>query len=161
MVIVVMGVAGSGKTTIGQKLAGALGCPFYDADDFHGADAKSKMNRGIALTDEDRQPWLGNLADEIKKWESKGGFSVLACSALKKSYRDLLSKAGLIRWVYLKGDKEVIRQRLAKRKDHFMNSGLLDSQFDTLEEPTESFVADISQEPGQIVEALVRQLREP
>ncbi len=160
MVIILMGVAGSGKSTIGEMVARALGAPFYDADDFHEPSAREKMKQGSALTDGDREPWLRRLADGIGKWNREGGITVLACSALKQKYRDQLSRSGPVQWVYLKGGKELIRQRLGQRKDHFMDPKLLDSQFDTLEEPKDAIVAEIASEPAKIVEGLLARLKE-
>src|ERR1039457_2137969 len=111
MVIVLMGVSGSGKTTVGKKAAEKLACPFFDADDFHSAENKAKMGRGLALTDEDRRPWLQTLSDEMKKWNKKNSFTILACSALKQKYRDLLSQDVPVRWVYLKGERSLIQRR--------------------------------------------------
>lgn len=160
MVIVVMGVAGSGKTTVGSLLAQTLAAPFYDADDFHEPGARDKMKRGSALTDEDRQPWLHKLSEEIRKWNKRDDITILACSALKQKYRDQLSRGGSVCWVYLKGEKELIRRRLVLREDHFMDSRLLDSQFDILEEPTDAIVVGIVSEPAKIVERLLSRLRE-
>lgn len=159
MVIVLMGVSGSGKSTIGPKLAAALGCPFYDGDDYHSREAKEKMGRGTALTDEDRAPWLRTLAGEMKKWEAKGPLSILACSALKQKYRAQLSQEVPVQWIHLKGDKALIRSRLEARQGHFAKD-LLESQFEALEEPKEAMVIDISADPGKIVDELVKKLRE-
>lgn len=159
MIIVLMGVSGSGKTTVGRKLAAALSCPFHDGDDYHSREAKEKMSRGVALADEDRAPWLQTLAGEMKKWEAKGPLSILACSALKQKYRDLLSQEAPVQWVHLKGDKALIRSRLEARQGHFAKD-LLDSQFEVLEEPKEAMVIDISPDSDKIVEALVKKLTE-
>src|SRR5450631_3205790 len=155
-----MGVSGAGKTMVGLKLAKSLGCPFYDSDDFHTEAAKEKMSRGIALTDEDRFPWLRRLANEMKSWERDNKQSLLACSALKQKYRDILAKDLPVRWVYLKGTPELIRQRLKERKSHFWNSQLLDSQFATLEEPAEAITLDINLDSDKMVGSLVPQLKE-
>ncbi len=160
MVIIIMGVSGSGKTTVGLKLGKELGCPFYDSDDFHTEAAKEKMSRGIALTDEDRFPWLRRLADAMKGWERENKQSVLACSALKQKYRDILEKDLPVRWIYLKGTPELIRQRLKERKSHFWNPQLLDSQFAALEEPAGAITLDINQDSDKMVGSLVRQLKE-
>jgi len=135
-VILVMGVSGSGKTTVGKLLAEQLGWQFRDADDFHCAANKEKMHAGEPLNDEDRQPWLETLAQNIAGWIRAGEHTVLACSALKKSYRATLTMDNKeILVVYLRADYEVIAARLAQRENHFMNKDLLKSQFSSLEEP--------------------------
>jgi len=135
MVVVVMGVSGSGKTTVGNALAKKLNVPFFDADDFHSEANVEKMKQGIALTDIDRQPWLESLAKHIKTWEANEG-AVLACSALKEDYRNMLSSTiKTVQWVYLSGSFDSIKQRMEQRQQHYMKSDLLQSQFDTLEIP--------------------------
>jgi gluconokinase len=135
-VILVMGVSGSGKTTVGKLLAEQLGWQFRDADDFHSAANKEKMHAAVPLTDEDRSPWLETLAQNIAGWIRTGENTVLACSALKQSYRATLTKDNKnILVVYLRADYESIAARLAHRANHFMNKDLLKSQFATLEEP--------------------------
>ncbi|SRR5579885_2224226 len=151
-VIVIMGVEGSGKTTIGQMLARALGWNFSDADEFHTPQAKAKMAAGAALTDDDRRPWLqalrGLIADRIKT----GPPTVLACSALKQSYRDALTvDRARMAFVYLKGGIELIRERLRMRTGHYAGLELLDSQFAALEEPQDALAVDISRTPDRIV----------
>jgi carbohydrate kinase (thermoresistant glucokinase family) len=155
MIIVLMGVSGCGKTTIGKQLSLALGCPFYDGDDFHSSGARLKMTNGVALTDEDRQLWLEELNRKMKKWNLQSHQTVLACSALKQKYRDLLSHETEVVWVYLKGDKALIKERLQQRQGHFASPNLLDSQFDSLEEPQKAIVLDISAKPERLVEALI------
>ncbi len=136
IIAVVMGVAGSGKSTIGRALADDIGADFLEGDKFHPAANIAKMSRGEPLTDEDRWPWLDRLADELARARSDGRSAVLASSALKRVYRDRLRRgAPDLRLVYLKGDKSVIGERLRARKNHFMPAGLLDSQFAALEEP--------------------------
>ena len=159
MVIILMGVTGSGKTTIGQKLAQALNCPFQDADDHHSVANREKMARGLALTEEDRRPWLETLAGKIREWNKERALTVLACSALKQSYRDLLSKGEVVRWVYLKGDRELVRKRLEGRQGHFADARLLESQFDLLEEPKNAVVVDIGGELDKIVLRLTQELK--
>jgi gluconokinase len=159
MILVLMGVAGSGKTTIGRGLAKALGCPFYDGDDFHLRANKEKMGRGVPLTDEDRMPWLQKLHAEMNVWEGKGPITVLACSALKQKYRDLLSQGNPVQWVYLKVNREVLHNRLERRKDHYAGQALLESQLETLEEPSDAWVMDVRQEPQVIIDALVEFLK--
>jgi gluconokinase len=154
-VVIVMGVEGSGKTTIGQMLAHALGWEFRDADEFHTAQAKSKMAAGIALTDEDRRPWLQSLRDLIADHLQSGLPMVLACSALKQWYRDILTvDPTRVMFVYLRADVDVIRARLRKRTGHFAGTTLLESQFETLEEPRDAITVDAAQPPQQIVAAI-------
>lgn len=156
MVYIIMGVSGCGKTTVGQRLADRLRIDFHDADDFHSEASKQKMASGIGLTDEDRQPWLARLADEISDWNQSNGGAVLACSALKQAYRDTLAlKRSGVRFVYLQGDRDLIAGRLASRSDHFFNADLLDSQFDTLEPPTDAIVVSIDQPVEQQVQQIV------
>jgi gluconokinase len=156
-----MGVSGSGKTVVGSELAARLGWPFEDADDFHPAANVDKMRRGVPLTDQDREPWLGSLCRAIRQWTADGRDVVLACSALRKSYRDALRAAvvdgGCMRVVYLKGRYEEIDRRLRLRGGHFMPESLLQSQFDTLEEPdsAEALVVDISPPVGAIVDSIL------
>ena len=159
MIVILMGVTGSGKTTIGRQLAQTLGCPFYDGDDYHSQANKEKMASGIPLTDEDRMSWLQALHGEMKKWEERSSQTFLACSALKQKYRDLLSDRIPVRWIYLKGDIGVIRQRLQGRKDHFAGPNLLESQFEALEEPQKALLVDIEKEPDNIVKQLVEALK--
>jgi gluconokinase len=134
--LVVMGVSGSGKTTIASKLAERLHWPFEDGDKFHPKSNVAKMSAGQPLTDEDRWPWLNAIADEIERICKAGEHAVIACSALKRTYRDVLMRGrNDVRLVYLSGTQELIARRLALRKNHFMPPGLLESQFKTLEVP--------------------------
>lgn len=135
--IIVMGVSGSGKTTVGEGIAEKLGIPFIDGDSLHPAANVEKMRAGIPLTDEDRMPWLHRIGEELEKGRREGHATVIACSALKRSYRDLLKKydCGPV-FVYLHGSREVIAERMSHRKGHYMPTSLLDSQLATLEEPT-------------------------
>ena len=155
MIVIVMGVTGAGKTTIGRMLATALGWEFHDGDDLHTEASKLKMHRGIALDDADRAPWLSAIRKLILSMLSEGRDGVIACSALKQSYRDeIVVDPNLVKVVYLKGSKEVIAERLRSRGGHFMNPALLQSQFDTLEEPGDAIVVDISVAPQAIVNAI-------
>lgn len=155
MVIVVMGVSGSGKTTIGKLLAEKLNLPFFDADDFHPPENVETMKKGKPLSDNDRKPWLENLAHEIKEWNSKKG-AILACSALKKCYRQrLTSKSKDVQYVYLKGDMDTIFKRMKSRDDHFMPPELLNSQFEVLEEPFRAITVYINKPPEAIVREIV------
>ena len=157
MIIILMGVSGSGKTTIGQQLAEALGWPFYDGDQFHPQANIATMQQGIPLADEDRWPWLQALRAQMVTWIHQGVSAVLACSALKQVYRDyLLIDEAEVKLVYLKGDYDLIRERLAQRHGHFMPPELLASQFAALEEPARGVVVDIAPPPETIV-ALIRQ----
>ena len=138
-ITIIMGASGSGKSTVGRALADALGCPFYDGDDFHPPQNVAKMAAGTPLTDADRGPWLARLAELIRGHLERDEPAVLACSALKRAYRDVLrvdpAHARRIRFVYLQGDFDTLRQRMAARPDHFMRPEMLRSQFTALEEP--------------------------
>ena len=159
MIVIVMGVSGSGKTTIGKLLSKTLHIPFYDADDFHPQENISKMSSGIPLNDSDRLPWLKELSNQIKLWNTKDG-GVLACSALKTSYRDILNANDIpITWVYLEGSFELIKSRLEKREHHYMDGSLLKSQFDDLEKPKQAITISIDQKPEEIVKTIVQRLR--
>lgn len=164
MVVVLMGVSGSGKTSVGQALAGRLRWRFEDADDWHPAANVEKMRNGIALTEADRTPWIEALADAIAGWVAGGRDVVLACSALRRWYRDALrsgaSDPGSVRFVYLKGTQETIDGRLRARTTHFMPESLLPSQFATLEEPdaTEALAIDISRSVDVILDEIVAEL---
>src|SRR6266481_9421835 len=143
MVVIVMGVTGAGKTTVGRALAGELGWEFHDGDELHSEMAKRKMHLGIALDDADRAPWLSALRKLIRLMVSEERNGVVACSALKQSYRDeLVVDPKLVKVVYLKGSKEMIAERLSHRSGHFMNPDLLQSQFNTLEEPRDAIIVD-------------------
>ena len=159
MVIILMGVTASGKTTVGRMLAAELAYRFYDADDFHPRANIDKMRRGVALEDADRRPWLEALSDLVRRSLAGHTDAVLACSALKQSYRRSLLIDPQVRLVYLKADHDLIRQRLRRRQGHFMNPDLLASQFATLEEPREALWVDASLEPPEIVAAVRRQLQ--
>jgi gluconokinase len=151
MIILVMGVSGSGKTTIGQLLAESLNWEFSDADSFHSPANIEKMQHGIPLSDADRIPWLQSLQAAIKDWLQADKNVVLACSALKASYRQMLIIDHRVQLVYLKGDFNLIQRRLKTRQNHFMGEKLLHSQFDTLEEPDNAICVDISEPPEVIV----------
>jgi gluconokinase len=157
MIIILMGVSGSGKTTIGERLARALGWPFYDGDQFHPPANVAKMQQGLPLTDEDRWPWLHALRAHIETWVQQGMSAVLACSALKQAYREhLVIDEAEVKLVYLKGDYDLIQERLAQRRGHFMPPGLLASQFAALEEPEWGVIVDVVHPPETIV-ALIRE----
>ncbi|MEH1792707.1 gluconokinase [Nostoc sp.] len=161
MIIIIMGVSGSGKTTIGKLLADSLAWQFSDADAFHSAENVEKMRCGIALSEADRIPWLQDLQTAIKHWLQENKNVVLACSALKDSYRQFLVldsdrsaniKDERIKLVYLKGSYELIQIRLQERSNHYMGAKLLNSQFETLEEPLNTISMDVAQPPQIIVQ---------
>ena len=159
MIIVMMGVAGSGKTTIGQLLASKLGWPFFEGDDFHSPANVEKMAQGTPLTDEDREGWLTAIAEQIRQLESESRSGVIACSALKDSYRKKLSSAAKnVKFVFLRGDYDSIRERLEARAGHYMKSTLLQSQFDILEQPENSLDIDIRNSPEKIVDTIIHTL---
>jgi gluconokinase len=143
VIVVLMGVSGSGKTAVGQALAADLGWPFFDADDYHPAANVAKMAAGTPLTDADRWPWLDRLAAEMAAVSARGGSAVFACSALKQAYRDRFRGAGEVRFVHLAGDHDTIAARLAARSHRYMPPSLLASQFATLEAPTDATVVDV------------------
>lgn len=157
MIVIVMGVAGSGKTTVGQALAEALGATFLDADDFHPPANIEKMAQGIPLTDADRQPWLDAIHAALFACDRRGQPTVLACSALKADYRSRLSagRTDAIRWVYLNVDRETLLARMTGRTTHFMPPALLDSQLQTLEEPADAITVDAKQPVADIVASVV------
>jgi carbohydrate kinase (thermoresistant glucokinase family) len=159
---VIMGVAGSGKTTIGAGFARALDIPFIEGDDLHPRANVERMARGIPLTDEDRRPWLESIAERLREAFRAGDGVVVTCSALKRRYRDLLRSHGAAdtRFVYLSGSREVIAGRLSGRRGHFMPAALLDSQFAALEEPApdeHAWVCDVREPPDAIVARLLQQ----
>jgi gluconokinase len=162
-VIVVMGVASSGKTSLGERLAERLGWPFRDADSFHPPANVAKMSGGIPLTDEDRKPWLAAIAAWIDELRATGGNGIVTCSALKRAYRDVIVGGRPdVALVYLKGSRELIGQRMAARQHHFMPPALLDSQFATLEEPgadENPLVVQVEASKDAIVEQVVSELR--
>lgn len=156
--VIVMGVAGCGKSTVGMLLADRLGVPFADADDFHSEDNKRKMASGIGLSDSDRQPWLEELAKLLAGWKETGSGGVLACSALKEKYRDALRSSGTSPlFVYLEIEKEVARARLAERSEHYMKPVMVDSQFATLEVPhgKDALAISAMNSPAQIVSHII------
>jgi gluconokinase len=156
MVLIVMGVAGSGKTTVGELLAGKLGWDFYDADRFHPKENIEKMSRGIPLTDEDRLPWLSLVRDFIAGLNAP---AVIACSALKAAYRDVLKESGRdIRFVYLAGGAELVRERIEGRKGHFAGARILENQFEALEEPEDALREDIRMDPESIANDIIDKL---
>jgi gluconokinase len=159
MIVIVMGVTGSGKTTVGQMLAKRIGSEYADADDFHSAANKDKMHRGIPLTDADRMPWLASIHDYLAKEDGERRSVVLGCSALKQTYRAILFDGLSVQLVYLKGTYEVIDEHLRARKGHFADDKILAAQFADLEEPTDAIVVDVRLKPEQIVEEIYKQLK--
>jgi gluconokinase len=164
VIAVVMGVSGSGKTTVSALLSAALGCQFQEGDDLHPAENVEKMHGGTPLTDGDRMPWLHKIAEEIDGWRARGESGVLTCSALKRSYRDIIIGGRPdVTLVYLKGSHDLIRRRMAARHEHFMPVALLDSQFATLQEPTPDehpIIVDVGSRPAEIAAEIVHQLEE-
>ena len=155
-----MGVSGSGKTTIGRALADTLHWGFSDADDFHSPANVEKMKNGVPLTDADREPWLRSMKVAIEQWKRDEPGHVLACSALKASYREILGQNDPgVTFVYLHGGFDIICQRLKARKSHFFNPALLRSQFEALEPPKGALVVDVSKEPQEIVGVILRALK--
>lgn len=161
MILVVCGVSGSGKTTIGKMLARELKLSFYDADDFHSAENIEKMRQGQPLDDADRFPWLEKIAKAIPDWEQSGG-AVLACSALKEPYRSVIqgSHAERIRWITLDVPPAILRERLGSRQGHFFDQQLLDSQLRDFEKPGYGITVDAQELPSTLVAQICRRLDE-
>ena len=159
MIIVLMGVTGSGKSTVGKLLAQQLGWKFFDGDDFHSPANIEKMRRGMPLNDDDRRPWLEAIRESIRQMVERSENAVIACSALKHSYRQMLRIAGEVVFVYLKANIDIVRERLKNRTGHFMNPDLIQSQFDTLEESEQALRVDASLPPGEIVRRIRTQLQ--
>lgn len=162
MLIVLMGVAGSGKTTIGTLLGQRLGIPFFDGDDFHPPENRAKMAAGQPLTDDDRRPWLARINVHLRELERTDTGAIVACSALKQQYRDILAE-GLtsLRFVYLRGTPALIAERMRARQGHFMPPALLDSQFATLEEPRDATVVEVDAGPEEVVARIIGALSLP
>ena len=162
VIVVVMGVSGSGKSSVAALLAAALGCQFQEGDDLHPPENVEKMRGGTPLTDADRMPWLHKIAEDIDGWRARAECGVLTCSALKRSYRDIfIGDRRDVVLVYLKGSPDVIHRRMIARHDHFMPVALLDSQLATLEEPTpdeQPIIVSIEGKPADITHEVVRQL---
>jgi carbohydrate kinase (thermoresistant glucokinase family) len=163
-IVVVMGVSGSGKSTVAMLLAHTLGWAYQEGDDLHPPENVAKMSGGTPLTDEDRLPWLRSIAAVIDGWRAAGQCGVVTCSALKRAYRDiLLTDRTEVRLAYLRGSKDLIHDRMARRHEHFMPVALLDSQFATLEEPAEDehpIVLPIELPPHELMTMLIRRLAE-
>lgn len=160
MIVLLMGVAGTGKTTVGQALAQALGWSYHEADDFHSPAAKAKMGRGVPLDDDDRAPWLAAIRAAIDACAARGENAVFTCSALKEKYRHVLRDGRPeVRLVFLRGDRALLEQRLAARPGHYMKAGMLDSQLAILEPPADALTLDVDRPPGQLVAAILREVR--
>jgi len=162
MILIAMGVSGAGKTRIGELLAERLGCTFTDGDAFHSQSNKDKMHRGIALTDDDRWPWLRTIRAAIEEKQRAGETAVFTCSSLKRSYRDVLRGNDRdVCFVYLKGTYDLLHERIATRTGHFFDPSLLKSQLETLEEPgpDEAVEVSIDMTPEQIVDEALRKLK--
>ncbi len=161
MAIVLMGVTGTGKTTVGEALAARTGWPFADADDFHSAANRAKMRAGTPLTDEDRGPWLRSLHQQIAMWLRDGVNGILACSALKESYRNELTAGtapGSVRFIFLTGPASLIRERMAARHGHYMPESLLPSQLAALEPPRDAIEISIDQTVSAMVDQILSAL---
>lgn len=159
MILIVMGVSGCGKSTIGQMLADKFNCGFYDGDNFHPAENIAKMSQGIPLNDDDRAPWLRAIQQAAHQLIVEGKDGVFACSALKERYRAvLLENNPDTYFVYLKGSYETIWERMSARSGHYMKAGMLQSQFDALEEPANAITVNISDAPKTIVAEVLKQL---
>lgn len=166
MIILIMGITGSGKTTIGELLANRLKWPFADADDFHSAANKEKMHQGVALTDADRAPWLAAIRAHMLRWAAANQNGVITCSALKQSYRDFLLGPDTsapnfptqVKIIYLHGTPALIASRVHGRTGHFAGESLIASQLATLEEPVNVVTVDIDHTPRQIVEEIMRRV---
>lgn len=157
MLIIVTGVSGTGKTTIGSGIADHFKLPFFDADHFHPEKNIAKMSQGIPLDDQDRMPWLNALANQLKESEKTGG-AVLACSALKESYRQILKVNDEVQWIHLEGNRELIWERMLARKNHYMKAGMLDSQIATWEEPDYGLKLSISNSPEEMIKEALHYL---
>jgi gluconokinase len=164
VIVVVMGVSGSGKTTVAALLAAGMGWQYQEGDDLHPAANVAKMRGGTPLTDADRLPWLETIAAQIDRWREQGLSGVVTCSALKRAYRDIIiGGRPRVRLAYLRGSYALIQSRLAARHEHYMPAALLDSQFATLEEPTADehpIVVDVGGNPADIAADIVRRLED-
>jgi gluconokinase len=164
MIVILMGVTGTGKTTIGKLLSSQTGWQFAEGDDYHSEANKAKMHAGIPLNDDDRAPWLASLHEVLLGWYREGRSGILACSALKQAYRDTLSEGiahNAYRFVLLKVSREHIAERLSKRANHYMNPGLLESQFATLEMPSDALQVSAEGTPEQTVALILSGLGNP
>ena len=163
MIVVLMGVSSVGKTTIGKLLAARTGWKFEDADDYHSEENRQKMAAGIPLTDADRGPWLTALHERMLQYRQKGESAILACSALKQEYREILASGfakNEMRFAYLHAPSALIKERMKARRHPYMNPDLLDSQLDTLEEPSDAFSVNVAGSPEEAAAEILARLRE-
>jgi gluconokinase len=159
--VIIFGVSGAGKTTIGELLARQLGQHFYEADDFHSQANIEKMHRGIPLTDEDRWPWLERLRELIERSVAANESAVLACSALKRAYRECLRVNNQVKFVFLRGDYALVEEQVRRRHGHFVHPALLQSQFDDLEEPKpdeDTLTIELGRTPRELVDEIKAKL---
>lgn len=156
MVLVIMGVSGSGKTSVGKLLCEKLGWKYFEGDEYHPKENIEKMSQGFPLNDDDRKPWLLKLRSLIEESLMQEKNIILTCSGLKESYRKILKVNNDVKFIYLKGSYELIESRMKLRKDHFMKPGMLSSQFEALQEPTDAMVINIDQELNKIVGEIVQ-----
>jgi len=162
MIVILMGVSGVGKTTVGELLAARTGWAFYDADAYHPPANIEKMRNAVPLTDDDRWPWLDRLNALLRKAQQKGESAILGCSALKQRYRERLAQGvDEVRWIHLKGSFELIQTRLNLRKGHYMTAKLLESQFGALEPPTDALELDVGPDPAALADTIVRSFNLP
>jgi gluconokinase len=159
LVVILMGVVGSGKTTVGRLLGRSLGWDFADGDDFHPAQNVEKIRHGMPLSDSDRAPWLRQLHQSILRWDRENENVVLACSALKRKYRDQLRRGARVQFIHLRGDYQLILERLQARRRHFASEAILKSQFEDLEESDDAMTVEIDKAPQAIVDDIIRKLR--
>jgi gluconokinase len=162
VIVVIMGVTATGKTTIAKELVRRTGWEFAEGDEYHSEANRQKMHAGIPLTDEDRQPWLESLHTVLANWFHAGKSGAMTCSALKESYRSILRGElpdGAVQFVVLEAPKSVLVDRLAHRTNHFMNPALLDSQLATLEEPSDAIHLDVNRSPTESVQKLIKELK--
>lgn len=159
MVLIVMGVAGCGKTSVGRMLSEKLGWKYYEGDDYHPKENVEKMSNGIPLNDDDRKPWLLKLRSIIEDALSQGINIIITCSALKESYREILKVNKEVKFIYLKGSYELIEARMKLRKNHFMKPGMLKSQFEALQEPADAITIEIDQSLEDIQKNILSEIK--
>jgi len=159
MVLIIMGVSGCGKTTVGKMLSEKLGWKYFEGDDYHSKENVEKMSKGVPLSDDDRKPWLLKLRSIIEDSLASGTNIILSSSALKESYRKILKVNDGVKFIYLKGSYELIESRMRLRKDHFMKPGMLRSQFEALEEPSDAIAIDINQSLEEIEKNILKEIQ--
>jgi len=159
MILIIMGVSGSGKSTLAVKLSEELGWKFYEGDSYHPKENVDKMSRGIPLNDDDRKPWLLELRKIIDDHIAKNENAILTCSALKKSYRELLKAGDSVKFIYLKGDFNTIHKRMERRDGHYMKAGMLQSQFDALEEPADAVTLDTRISADMLTQMIIAKIK--